>query len=130
MYVVLDTNVLVSALWSENGVCARILSMVLNGLITPCYDHRVLEEYRMVLLRPRFRFSENDVEDILSYIRASGMSVIAPPLPIDLPDMSDKKFFEIGIRMDAAIVTGNIKHFPAYEKVFSPVDFLKHFFDV
>jgi len=126
MYVVLDTNVLVSAFWAENGVCARVLSMVLNGQITICYDHRILEEYRAVLLWPRFMFSEEAVENILSFIKTIGMSVIAAPLAIDLPDMSDKKFFEVGTQMDAVIITGNIKHYPAYEKVLSPADFLHY----
>jgi len=124
MYVVLDTNVLVSAFWSENGVCARVLSMALHEQITLCYDYRIMEEYREVLLRPCFDFSEEEVDDILSFIRSFGMSVIAAPIAIDLPDMSDKKFFEVGTQMDAAIITGNKKHYPAYKKIYSPAQFL------
>ncbi|MCL2111568.1 MAG: putative toxin-antitoxin system toxin component, PIN family [Clostridiales bacterium] len=125
MYVVLDTNVLVSAFWAENGVSARVLSMALNSQVIPCHDHRILEEYRAVLTRPHFGFSEGEVADILSFIRAEGMSVIAAPLSIDLPDNTDKMFFEVGTQMDAAIITGNKKHFPAYEKVYSPAEFLE-----
>ena len=124
MYVVLDTNVLVAAFWAENGTCARVLSMALNGQITLCYDYRIMEEYRLVLLRPKFGFSVEEVEDILSFIKIFGMSVIATPLAIDLPDNADKMFFEVGTQMDAALVTGNKKHYPAYKKIYSPAEFL------
>jgi len=127
MFVVLDTNVIVSAFWAESGVCARVLSLVLNGQITVCYDYRIMEEYREVLLRPCFMFSEEEVDDILSFIRTTGMSVIAAPLEIDLPDKSDKMFFEVGTQMEAVIITGNKKHYPAYEKILSPAEFLEYF---
>ena len=46
MLVVIDTNVLVSALWSRNGAPARVVSMVLTDRLIPCYDYRILAEYR------------------------------------------------------------------------------------
>ena len=39
MLVVIDTNVLVSALWSKDGSPARVVSMMLSDIITPCYDY-------------------------------------------------------------------------------------------
>ena len=57
MLVVIDTNVLVSALWSKNGAPAKIISLVLQGKLIPCYDYRILSEYRTVLARPKFGFT-------------------------------------------------------------------------
>ena len=125
LYVVIDTNVLVSAFWTEDGVAARVLSMVFNRQITICYDFRIMEEYREVLMRRRFNFSEEEVEDVLSFIRAEGMSVIAAPLPIELPDQTDKKFFEVATQMNAFLISGNKKHFPSYEKIYTPAEFLE-----
>jgi predicted nucleic acid-binding protein len=49
MLAVIDTNVLVSALLSRDGEPAKILSLVLNGLIAPCHDHRILAQYHNVM---------------------------------------------------------------------------------
>ena len=57
MLAVIDTNILVSALWSRNGAPARILSLIISGELIPCYDYRILCEYREVLTRPKFKFT-------------------------------------------------------------------------
>jgi predicted nucleic acid-binding protein len=44
MKIVLDTNVIVSALLNSHGVPAQILGLVLNGTIKIIYDNRILEE--------------------------------------------------------------------------------------
>jgi len=124
--VVLDTNVLVSALWSKDGNPALVMALVLNGRITPCFDHRILEEYHGVLTRPRFGFSAGEVNALLSYIRTEGMSVVAPPLAIQLPDASDKMFLEVATCVNATLITGNLKHFPEVPFIQSPKTFLKH----
>jgi putative PIN family toxin of toxin-antitoxin system len=43
--VVLDTNVLVSALWTPLGNPSTIVSLALSDKITPCFDYRILAEY-------------------------------------------------------------------------------------
>ena len=35
MLAVIDANILVSALWSRNGSPAKVLSLVLNGKVSP-----------------------------------------------------------------------------------------------
>lgn len=42
MLVVMDTNILVSALWSKNGAPARAVGLVLSAHLVPCYDHRIM----------------------------------------------------------------------------------------
>ena len=49
MLVVIDTNVLVSAFWSRDGVPAQIMALLLNQKIVPCYDERIMQEYEEVL---------------------------------------------------------------------------------
>ena len=44
MNLVLDTNVLVSALWSPGKNASVILNAVLSRKYTACYDHRILQE--------------------------------------------------------------------------------------
>ena len=75
MRVVIDTNILVSALWSKNGAPAQIISMVISGLLIPCYDYRILNEYKTVLKRPKFGFSTGEINSLLAWFETSGVSV-------------------------------------------------------
>lgn len=43
--VVLDTNVLVSAFWSANGVPSKILHLIPDGVLVPYYSDEILNEY-------------------------------------------------------------------------------------
>ena len=128
MFVVIDTNVIVSSLWSEDGSPAKIMSMVLDGILTPCYDYRILTEYRNVLMRPKFGFSKGEVEALLDWIESYGKSVIAIPLNLDFVDEDDKKFFEVAKYCNAKLITSNLKHFPIDEDVMSVNKFLDMFF--
>jgi putative PIN family toxin of toxin-antitoxin system len=53
--VVIDTNVIVSALLQALGPSARVFSMVVGGLIQLCVSGAVFAEYEEVIRRPRFR---------------------------------------------------------------------------
>lgn len=110
--VVLDTNILVSAFWSRSGIPASILRMVLQGELPICWDWRIMQEYRTVLLRPKFRFSPQSVDALLSWIEHNGISVVPPFAEGDFPDESDRKFYEVATYCHAILITGNGKHFP------------------
>ena len=125
MLVVIDTNVLVSALWSRNGAPARVLGMVLSGALIPCYDYRILCEYREVLQRPKFGFSKGEVNSLLDWFESNGRSVVADPLDDVFIDEADKKFYEVAKFCGAVLVTGNLKHFPEEPQVLSVADFLE-----
>jgi putative PIN family toxin of toxin-antitoxin system len=124
-YVVIDTNVLVSALWSADGVPAEVMALALNGAIVPCYDHRMIEEYREVLSREKFGFDSVEIDAIVSFIEAEGLSIVAEPMKLDMPDLSDKKFFEVAMSVGAPLVTGNTKHYPASDLVVTPTEYME-----
>jgi predicted nucleic acid-binding protein len=108
MNIVLDTNVLVSALLSPFHAPGRILDLLLAGKISLAYDDRILAEYRA----------------------ASGLPVAAPPLNLNLPDPTDAVFVEVAAAANAPLVTGNGRHFPpdrcAGILVLSPAAFLEY----
>ena len=114
MRIVLDTNVLVSALLTPYGPAARILDALLAGSLDIVFDDRILQEYEEVMLRERFGFAAEDVKALLDFFRSEGQLVAAPPLAVSLPDPDDLMFVEVAVagKVDA-IVTGNKKHFPA-----------------
>jgi uncharacterized protein len=130
MKVVLDTNVLVSGLLSPFGPPAEIVRLVTIEAVQVCYDLRILTEYRQVLLRPVFPFSQEQVETLLAHIETYGLLVGAHPLPKHLPDPDDEVFLAVALAAQARyLVTGNLKHFPAKNRqgiqVVSPRDFLE-----
>lgn len=112
MNVVIDTNILVSGLYSRNGAPAKVLALMFNGLLTPCYDFRILEEYKEVLTREKFKFSKSDINTLLERIQSRGRSLVAPPLEIAFVDEDDKKFYELAKGFGIYLVTGNMKHYP------------------
>lgn len=125
MKVVIDTNILVSAFYSTDGTPARLLSLVISGQLTLCFDSRILVEYRDVLLRPRFGFEHSDVESLLVFFEQIGFSVVAPPIQQEFIDEDDKKFYEVAVFCDAKLVTGNLKHFPKEKFILSPTEFMR-----
>ena len=122
---VLDTNILVSALWSQNGAPARVVSAMLAGSLVPCYDHRIMTEYREVLLRPKFKFTAGEVNALLGWIVFRGRCVAAEPLPVAFADEGDRKFYEVAKYCQAILITGNMKHFPADRSIMTVADFLE-----
>jgi putative PIN family toxin of toxin-antitoxin system len=110
--VVLDTDVLVSGLLTAEGPCGYIIELMIDGILQPCFDGRIYEEYATILHRPELAFDSKDADEILGVIRFLGEPVAAPPLQARLPDPSDLPFLEVARAAQAILVTGNRRHFP------------------
>lgn len=129
MLVVLDTNILVSALLTPFGPPARVLDLVLSGDLQAAYDDRLLAEYREVLARPKFSFAPEEVAVVLAYLEADGDLVTARPLTCDLPDPDNLPFLEVATQAEAVLITGNTPHYPEAlrggVRVVAPGDFVR-----
>jgi putative PIN family toxin of toxin-antitoxin system len=128
--IVLDTNVLVSALLRPVSIPGRIVDLVLAEQVRLAFDHRIFSEYQSVLFRPEFPFSSDHVSALLEFVWRAGEMVDATPLPIHLPDPDDVMFIEVAVSaLASALVTGNLKHFPASQRqgvrVLAPRDWLE-----
>jgi len=112
--VVLDTNVLVSALLTPFGNEAQVLDAVGKGGIAPCFSSEILAEYSGVLARPKFGFRQGEVLQLIALLRRSGLLFEPTPLPGASPDPGDDSFIACAFASKAKfIVTGNRRHFPA-----------------
>ena len=130
MKIVLDTNVLVSAILSPNGPPAAVLRTLLTEGVSLCFDERIVSEYRDVLTRTKFSFDRELVEELIGFLEAAGSPTLAPPLAVTLPDPWDQMFIEVAVGSQADfLVTGNLKHFPEEARegvrVASPREFLE-----
>jgi len=131
MKVVIDTNVLISGLLSTSGPCGRILDLVLEGILQPCIDDRILEEYGEVVQRPRLAIPPSEADRVLDLINVVGERLVPLPLPLEIPDEDDLPFLEVAAAAKAILVTVNIRHFPEKARnqvtVLSPSQLLEFF---
>jgi len=110
--VVLDTNVVVSALLRPDGLQAIVLLLALRGDIELCVSEAVLAEYEKVLHRPRFKFPSSEIDRNLAAIRAAGKMVRPSTRLTESSDESDNRIYECAEAAAADfIVTGNTRHF-------------------
>ena len=131
--LVVDTNVVVSGLLSAHGPPGRLVDALVGGVATAVFDDRIFQEYEQVLARPKFGFAAADVAFVLDAIRRGGepvdpvLHLAAGAQGLTLPDPKDLPFLEVALAARAdALVTGNLRHFPANRRhgvhVIRPVD--------
>lgn len=112
--VVVDTNVLVSALWSPGSVPARALLYLLSHT-TLVVDERIVAEYRKTLEKPKLRrISVEAREALLTRVEAEALRLGATAVyPGALTDPDDRPFVEVALAGRCTmLVTGNLRDFP------------------
>lgn len=111
--VVLDTNVLVSALLKPQGLEAQVLRFALSGHLTLCTSPAVLAEYAGVLSRPKFKLTPADVDRVMAELTRGSTTVLPKDRVTVSPDESDNRFLECAEAAGATyLITGNTRHFP------------------
>jgi putative PIN family toxin of toxin-antitoxin system len=112
--VVLDTNIIVSALLQPLGPPAQVLLLALGGSIQLCISGSVYAEYEEVIRRPRLRRDEAVIHATLGTIREKGLWVKPTEGVQACADPDDDIFLECAQAARAAyVVTGNARDFPA-----------------
>ena len=117
MRLVVDTNVLVSALLKPGSVPDRALAAMWRRQAVVLYDARISAEYRDVVARPKFRVIERDrIEDLLATLLARGERLENVAVwDGAMADEGDRIFVEVALTGRAdVIVTGNLKHYPTH----------------
>lgn len=111
--VVIDTNVLVSALLKPASLPGTILALVHSGRIQLCISEQIFAEYEDVLHRPHLKRDPAIVAQTLLALRELGLWVTPNECGQACLDPSDNIFIECA---EAAgvdyLVTGNKRHFP------------------
>lgn len=115
MLIILDTNVLVSAMLKRNSKPALIMNAILEGKIQLAIDERIFTEYTDVLHRPKLNIPADKADAILRFIAFSALWVESQPVEFQrelINDPGDIPFAEVAICSHAEVlVTGNMKHF-------------------
>ena len=101
----------------------RVVDAVSDGTIIPMINFEILSEYQGVLGRAKFKFSSEDVSDLLEIFSVKAESYIPEVGISDFVDEDDYIFYATyKLREDSYLVTGNLRHFPKESRIVSPVD--------
>ena len=116
--IVIDTNVIISALLSDNGSAAQFIGDVFDGKYEVVVTESILEEYDEVMHRDRFQIDEDIIAFVMDWFRQNALfvEVDESDYPNDeMPDPDDAVFYVTARCTGALLVTKNIKHYPVVE---------------
>ena len=133
VYLVLDTNVVISAILF-GGIPGKLIELWKKGSITPLITEDIMAEYLRVLAYPKFKLSEEEVhyiihQEILPFFKV----VNSKPGPsIIKKDPDDDKFIQCAIAGQAKIIISGDRHLLAQKsykeiKILTPSQFLEIF---
>ncbi len=131
--IVLDTNVLVSALRSQKGASYKLLTLIDNNNFQLNISVPLFLEYESVTLRKKLKLPLNkaDILDILNYIAkvANKREIFFLWRPY-LKDPKDDLVLEVAVESESKIiVTYNKKDFSGVDKfgieILTPKEFLE-----
>ena len=133
MNIVLDTNVLISALLF-GGIPGQLIELWKKGTITPLITEEIMAEYLRVLAYPKFKLSEEEIhyiihQEILPFFRVIKSK---PSPPVINKDPDDDKFIQCAIAGKAKIIVTGDSHLLAQKsykeiKIMTPSQFLEIF---
>ncbi len=130
--IVIDTNILASAMRSKTGASFQLLDLIGKGFFEINLSVALLCEYEDVIKRPGHtkRFTPIEIEDFLDYIigNSNHHDIYFLWRPA-LPDPKDDFLLELAIASGSKyIVTYNLKDFAGCEsfgiEAIRPMDFL------
>ncbi len=130
--IIIDTNVLLSALYSRHGASFKLISLVGQGYFDIVLSVPLFIEYKSIIKRNRskIKLSDEKINDILNYLclvsQHHEIYYLWRPF---LRDPKDDMILELAVTARCKyIVTYNIKDFKGVEqfgiKVLSAKDFL------
>lgn len=121
---VIDTNVIVSALLSSNPISNPnvVINSIGSGALTPLYNKGIESEYKNVLNRKQFNFTDEQKSIFFETLKKFGKKTKATKVSNeDFPDKDDIVFYEVRMSVeDSYLITGNIKHFPKKPFIVTP----------
>jgi uncharacterized protein len=91
MRVVLDTNIVVSALITPEGVSAKIIDLWVQGKFELLVGDELLDEIKAVLRRPYFvqKLSRPTIGSLINQLRDGGNWIDNIPVIVRSPDSKD-----------------------------------------
>ncbi len=128
--IVIDTNVLLSALYSNKGASYKLLSIIDSSKFKVNISNTLIYEYEEIL-KLKSQLEEKYIDSILNYICAIGKknNIFYLWRP-KLKDVDDDFLLELAVASNSMIITLNGKDFKAANefdiKIMTPKEFLEY----
>ena len=133
--LILDTNVVVSALIQKSYPHHIVFDYVLEEYVQLCLSEALLDEYRDVLSRPKFAgiaYFTRNAEIVLNRFAKIAL-FYKPKIRLDIiKDKSDNKLLELAVECNAGfLITGNSVDFTMARykntQILSPRDYWENY---
>ena len=130
--VVLDTNVVISAGLSREGIPAKIFKLLMNGSIDNFTTKEIIDEIKTVFARSKFKNADRKYLRFIA-LNFEKASIILNPedrLQIVHEDPSDDKFFEVSLAGNVEFIISGDAHLLRLKefngiKILTPREFLE-----
>ena len=122
--VVLDTNVLVSAIYRTGSNPCRIMELALGRKVKLYYSSEMMTEYKSVLYRSKYNFSHEVLARLFDGIAENGHLTAPVPSTFAMPDENDRIFYDTAKASGSYLIAGNTKHYPTEPFVVTPAEFI------
>lgn len=126
MNFVLDTNVIVSALYRHDSKPYEVYDFAFSKNNFVYYTNEIFLEYDRVLNSPKLGYKNEVIQRTLLHITKNAINVknVNCRCPYKFIDESDRKFYELAKSYDCYLITGNKKHYPNDPIVLTPTEFM------
>lgn len=124
----MEMSIIISAAISDKGNPAKILQMVFDEELVPVFDSLIFSEYKNVLSRAKFKFSQELQGFILKALERGAEEFSLPAIKtstVPFTDETDRKFYDVARSCGVILVSGNTKHFPNEPFIMTPAQFLQ-----
>ena len=123
--IVLDTNVIISAVLSPAGNPAAVVSLIsTTDKLQVFYSGAILDEYKRVLAYERLNIPKEKQNAVIGTLRRFGIPIEPTVSTTPMTDETDRVFYDTAKTSGAILITGNIRHYPAMSFIMTPTDFL------
>ena len=117
MLIVLDTNILVSAVIC-GGKQAEIIKRAHNGDVKLIISSEIIKEFIKVISRPKFRFSKKQTENHISHI-IEAAEIVEPDIELNIikEDPPDNRILECAVFAKADYIISGDNHLLSLGKI-------------
>ena len=111
MRIVLDTNIFISALGWKGGNEYNLVQKCFRKELTLICSPEILEEFKVVSLRPKFGFSPEEIDEFISaLIEISEIVEPEEQFKIIASDPDDNKFLDAAVAGKAKFIVSGDRH--------------------
>ena len=100
-------------------------ALIPEKAVIPYFCQMILREYRNVLSRPAFDFSQLEINKLLREFLMHGVEMDGAKSVIPFSHEDDRVFYDTALASGSILITGNIKHFPSEPFIMTLAEYMQ-----